>query len=92
MSAIIINSLNCRYRTVKAVEVSGQQASPVVFSPLASCQKLARNLRGRGHLVRALVNSTGEMTPEAKSKTPRWQAVSCLLRHVISGKLHVPLM
>lgn len=30
--------------------------------------------------------------PEAKRKTPRWQAVSCLLRHVISGKLHVPLV
>lgn len=59
--------MNCRNRTVKAVEVSGQWASSMVFSPLASCQELARNLQGRGHLDRALISSTGEMIPEARA-------------------------
>lgn len=63
MSVKLEVRVNHRYRNIKDVEVSGWQASSVVFSPLASCQELARNLQVRGHLVRTLESSAGGMIP-----------------------------
>jgi hypothetical protein len=55
--------VNHRYRNIKDVDVYGWQVSSVVFSPLASCQELARNLQVRGHLERTLESSAGGMIP-----------------------------
>lgn len=55
--------MNHRYRNIKDVDVYGWQVSSVVFSPLASCQELARNLQVRGHLERTLESSAGGRIP-----------------------------